>query len=144
MKDYYDILHVSKNDSIKTIKQNFKKLSLKYHPDKNKDSISQIKFKLLNEAYEVLKDPYMRGRYDVEYEKHFRFKNHLFNSILDINILPKKSNQKSIIKSKSIIKNINGETFVKEKLIQNNNGKINEKKNIYKIDKNGNKILSLE
>lgn len=42
-----------------------------------------------------------------------------------------------------IIKNINGKTFVKEKLIENNYGKIN-RKNIYKIDKNSNKILRLQ
>jgi curved DNA-binding protein len=64
-KDYYQTLGVSKTASEKDIKQAFRKLAKKYHPDANPDDpTAEAKFKELNEAYEVLGDPEKRKRYD--------------------------------------------------------------------------------
>ena len=54
MKDYYKILNCSKDSSIHDIKKSYKKLALKYHPDKNNND--DTKFKEITEAYEVLSD----------------------------------------------------------------------------------------
>lgn len=63
-KDYYKVLGVSKEADEKQIKAAFRKLARKYHPDVNKDPDATVKFKELNEAYEVLSDPQKRQRYD--------------------------------------------------------------------------------
>lgn len=64
-KDYYKILGVEKNASQDEIKKAFRKLAIKYHPDKTKgDKASEEKFKEVNEAYEVLRDPEKRKKYD--------------------------------------------------------------------------------
>jgi curved DNA-binding protein len=64
-KDYYQILGVSKGASGKEIKQAFRKMAKKYHPDANQgDPTAETKFKELNEAYEVLSDEQKRAMYD--------------------------------------------------------------------------------
>ncbi len=64
-KDYYAILGVPKNASSDDIKKSYRKLVLKYHPDKNPgDKTAEEKFKEINEAYEVLKDDQKRAAYD--------------------------------------------------------------------------------
>ncbi len=63
-RDYYDILGVSKNASLTEIKRAYRKLALKYHPDKNKSKDSAEKFKEVNEAYEILADSKKRQAYD--------------------------------------------------------------------------------
>lgn len=64
-KDYYKTLGVSKNASQDEIKKAYKKLILKYHPDKNPgDKEAENKFKEVGEAYEVLSDPEKRKKYD--------------------------------------------------------------------------------
>jgi curved DNA-binding protein len=64
-KDYYKILGVDKSASQDEIKKQYKKLILKYHPDKNpNDSSAESKFKDVTEAYEVLSDPEKRSKYD--------------------------------------------------------------------------------
>lgn len=64
-KDYYSILGVSKNASADEIKKTFRKLALKYHPDRNPgDKAAEAKFKELSEAYEVLSDKEKRQKYD--------------------------------------------------------------------------------
>jgi curved DNA-binding protein len=64
-KDYYKILEVDKKASQDEIKKAFRKLALKYHPDKNKDNKqAEEKFKLINEANQVLGDPAKRKKYD--------------------------------------------------------------------------------
>src|SRR3989337_3657647 len=64
-KDYYDILGVSRTASDKDIKQAYRKLARKHHPDVNPgDASADARFKEINEAYEVLADPDKRRKYD--------------------------------------------------------------------------------
>jgi len=64
-KDYYSMLGISKNSTDDEIKKAYRKLALKYHPDKNKAPEAQEKFKQVAEAYEVLKDPEKRKIFDM-------------------------------------------------------------------------------
>jgi len=63
-KDYYAILNLSKNATDSDIKKAYRKLALKFHPDKNKDPGAEEKFKEISEAYEVLSDKEKRNVYD--------------------------------------------------------------------------------
>jgi len=63
-QDYYKTLEVPRTASQEEISKSFKKLARKYHPDVNKSPEGEEKFKALNEAYEVLRDPEKRSRYD--------------------------------------------------------------------------------
>ena len=64
MKDYYEVLGVSKTASAAEIKSAYRKLALKWHPDRNKSSESEEKFKQINQAYQVLSDPKKKELYD--------------------------------------------------------------------------------
>lgn len=65
-KDYYEILGVSRDASEEELKKSYRRLALKYHPDKNQgNKESEEKFKEINEAYEVLSDPQKRKSYDL-------------------------------------------------------------------------------
>src|SRR5215213_11440570 len=64
-KDYYSTLGVAKTATAKEIKQAFRKLARKHHPDVNPgDKSAEAKFKEMNEAYEVLGDAEKRRKYD--------------------------------------------------------------------------------
>ena len=64
-KDYYEALGVAKDASADDIKKAFRKLAVKYHPDRNQgDTAAEEKFKEINEAYAVLSDPEKRKKYD--------------------------------------------------------------------------------
>jgi molecular chaperone DnaJ len=64
-RDYYEILGITKSADDKEIKKAYRKMAIKYHPDKNPDdSTAEAKFKEAAEAYEVLSDPNKRARYD--------------------------------------------------------------------------------
>lgn len=72
-RDYYDILGVRRGASDKEVKQAYRRLARKYHPDVNPgDKASEGKFKEINEAYEVLSDPERRTKYD-RYGKNWRY-----------------------------------------------------------------------
>src|SRR5829696_4677193 len=64
-KDYYATLGLAKGASAKEIKQAFRKMARKYHPDVNPgDKSAEARFKEINEAYEVVGDPEKRKKYD--------------------------------------------------------------------------------
>ena len=64
-RDYYEVLGVSKSADATEIKKAYRKLAMKYHPDKNQgDKEAEEKFKEINEAYEVLSDETKRKNYD--------------------------------------------------------------------------------
>ena len=64
-KDYYELLEVSRDADSETIKKSYRRLAMKYHPDRNPgDKEAETKFKEINEAYDVLKDSQKRAAYD--------------------------------------------------------------------------------
>ncbi len=63
-KDYYKILGVPRDADQETIRKAYLRLARKYHPDVNKSPGAEEKFKEINEAYEVLRDPEKRAKYD--------------------------------------------------------------------------------
>lgn len=75
MKDYYEILEVSKNASQEIIEKAYKVLAKKYHPDLQEEQnkkIAEEKMKLINEAYEILSDDNKRKEYNIELENEKR------------------------------------------------------------------------
>ena len=64
-KDYYSILEVDRNASDTELKTAYRKLALKYHPDRNPgDQSAEDRFKEVNEAYSCLSDPQKKANYD--------------------------------------------------------------------------------
>lgn len=69
-KNYYAILEVNRKSSDQDIKLNFRRLAKEYHPDKNKETGAEEKFKDINEAYAVLMDAEKRRKYDRQVAKY--------------------------------------------------------------------------
>ncbi|MES9964588.1 MAG: DnaJ C-terminal domain-containing protein [Candidatus Sedimenticola sp. 20ELBAFRAG] len=63
-KDYYKILGIKRDASVDEIKRAYRRLARKYHPDVSKEADAEARFKEINEAHEVLKDPKKRAAYD--------------------------------------------------------------------------------
>ena len=63
-RDYYDILGVSKNASAAELKSAYRKMALEWHPDRNKATDAETKFKEINEAYQILSDTKKKQAYD--------------------------------------------------------------------------------
>src|SRR6187399_3474865 len=63
-RDYYDVLGVERDASAEDIRKAYRKLARQHHPDVNKDPGAEDRFKEVSEAYEVLRDPEKRERYD--------------------------------------------------------------------------------
>jgi DnaJ family protein A protein 1 len=78
-KSYYDVLDVSKDANEKEIAKSYKRLAIKYHPDKNISNKEEAeeKFKEITEAYEVLSDPKKRDIYDKYGEEGLKQGNHV-------------------------------------------------------------------
>ena len=91
-KDYYKILGIDKKADDKAIKNSYRKLAKKYHPDKWSNSSesekaeADAKFKDVNEAYEVLSDPEKRKQYDMfgVYDPKMNFNTNMGNNDMDI------------------------------------------------------------
>ena len=65
-RDYYEVLGLQKGASEAEIKKAYRKMAIKYHPDRNRDNKeeAEAKMKEINEAYDVLKDPQKKAQYD--------------------------------------------------------------------------------
>ncbi len=63
-KDYYEVLGVTRGSDADEVKRAYRKLARKYHPDVSKEKNAENKFKEVQEAYEVLRDPEKRAAYD--------------------------------------------------------------------------------
>ena len=72
MSNYYETLGVSKSATSDEIKQAYRKMALKYHPDRGGDAETEKKFKEANEAYQVLSDTQKRKQYDQFGDAAFR------------------------------------------------------------------------
>jgi len=134
MKDYYNILEVNKASDKEEIKTAYKKLALKYHPDKNMDNkeAAEIKFKEIGEAYEILSDNEKKNNYDNGqniiihnhnpfdiFENMFKQRHHSFN--IDISNLHNMNSNFSSVNTSTII--IGNKKIIKtEKIIQTPNG----------------------
>ena len=67
---YYETLHLIKSATSEDIKKSYRKLALQHHPDKNNGSkLSEIKFKEISYAYQILSDPVQRRQYDLTFKK---------------------------------------------------------------------------
>ena len=102
-KDYYNILRVSINSSSEEIKESYKDLISKYHPDKVREDLKiEEKMKDINEAYEVLSNPIQRIEYNKEYKKYITTELRNFNIVKSKITNRQKFNPKRLINKKSI------------------------------------------
>ncbi|MGL4363650.1 MAG: DnaJ domain-containing protein [Bacteroidales bacterium] len=74
MKDYYSVLEIEFGVDILNVKKAYRRLALKYHPDKNKEPYASEKFIEITEAYEVLSNDVEKRQYDNLYSKYFDLK----------------------------------------------------------------------
>ena len=120
--DYYKILEVSENADILKIKKQYRKLAMKYHPDRNAgDKRAVKKFREITEAYEVLSNGEKRKEYDYKRENE---NNHT-----------KKKNDKENFKNKYSENNFSfGKEFFKSAAEMK--GKFEKSDGLYKISKN--------
>jgi hypothetical protein len=72
-KDYYKILGINPTASMNDIKSSYRKLALKYHPDRTSgDKRAEERFREVKEAYEILSKPIRRESFDYDYKKHYQ------------------------------------------------------------------------
>lgn len=156
MNTYYEILGISIDASMEEIKKAFRKLSLKYHPDKCNDQDSNSKFQRINEAYETLYDIEKRKIYDLNqrispksYQENVNI-NNLFENLFNMN-LNKQTTDANIFSSDHIVNQLQKpaplietiiinfeQTYFKqtipleiERTIVEEKGKVTEKERIY-------------
>jgi len=108
MNTYYETLGISRDASMEEIKKAFRKLSLKYHPDKCNDQDSNSKFQKINEAYETLYDIEKRKIYDLNqrispksYQENVNISN-LFENLFNMN-LNKQTSDSNIFSTDHIV-----------------------------------------
>ena len=102
--DYYKILEVDINASNEEIRKSYHRMALRYHPDKNKDSNAEEKFKEVVEAYEVLSDPFKRRSYNLSRKLNEEYKFTLSDNIL--NFSRHFFSQDNVNKFKSMVNNL--------------------------------------
>jgi hypothetical protein len=71
--DYYEILEISPNANSGTVDRMFRYFALRYHPD-NPDTGDRLRFDVVAEAHDALKDPVKRARYDIQHKNHSSFR----------------------------------------------------------------------
>ncbi|MGB9620817.1 MAG: DnaJ domain-containing protein [Brevinematia bacterium] len=84
-KNYYKILGIDRNATIREIKSAYRKLVMKYHPDVSRSRETEEMFKLINEAYNVLSNPKLRENYDKKLNLEVKVEDnikHTVNSIM--------------------------------------------------------------
>lgn len=143
--NYYEILNVPNDATLKEINKSYHELSMRFHPDKNpNDKYSEEKFKLISEAYSTLSNYEKRIRYDNEINRNQLFRNDFFennfqrlmnfDSIFDESKLLM-NNTRSNSKSVSVTTTIeNG--IKKTKKITNDNGNVNIEEYEENVDTN--------
>lgn len=155
MIDYYKLLNANMDTSPEELKEKYHRRLRKYHPDKTTDTYAKKKLALIKEAYNTLKDPYTKGKYDAEYDRIFNNESleNFIGVFDDLTIMPKIKLPKKIPKlsklqaskksysmnsfSSSTVVGKDGKFYTKRSFTTNNNGK---KKNFYQeftTDKNG-------
>lgn len=94
MENCYDVLGVSRDVSLGVLKRAYRKLAIKYHPDRNKDPDAVEKFQLIATAYEILKDEDQRRDYDYmldnpeeAYYHYYRYYKHRMTPKVDVRIV---------------------------------------------------------
>lgn len=94
MENCYDVLGVSRDVSLNVLKRAYRKLAIKYHPDRNKDPDAVEKFQLIATAYEILKDEDQRRDYDYmldnpeeAYYHYYRYYKHRMTPKVDVRIV---------------------------------------------------------
>jgi len=133
MKDYYKDLEVIKTATAQEIRKSYKRLALKYHPDKNKTKEGGIRFTHILEAYEILSDEDKRHNYDNQTNNQIHMNTgDLFNTIFRqtsvFKVPAQPTHNISTHSTQKIIHNINGE--IHETIIENINGNIKITKKI--------------
>tara|TARA_B100000131_G_C18021011_1_gene574575 strand:+ start:540 stop:1004 length:465 start_codon:yes stop_codon:yes gene_type:complete len=141
--NYYEILNVRNDATLKEINKSYHELSIRFHPDKNpNDKYSEEKFKLISEAYSILSNYEKRIRYDNEINRNQFFENNIFgsnfqrlmnfNHIIDESkLLMNNQNSNSVSVTTTIENGIK-----KTKKITNNNGNVNIEEYEENIDTN--------
>lgn len=125
MEDYYKILGLNKTNNVDEIKKAYRKLSMKYHPDRNKDIDASDKFTQINNAYNILSDNEKKSSYDIEYELYINSTmfTSLNNKDNDINNILYTKNTSSYISPNDMI------NLFKSQMNNNLNNNLNKNSN---------------
>jgi len=90
-RDYYEVLGVSKTTPINEIKSQYRKLALKFHPDRNKSKDAGEHFKEISEAYAVISDPEKRNEYNTFVVFHLEWVLGTYNQLPKTKTIPRKT-----------------------------------------------------
>jgi len=145
MKDYYKILNCSKDASDNDIKKAYKKLALKYHPDKNNND--DTKFKEITEAYEILSDKQKRTSYDNVGSNNIANLFHNMNNMNNMNKMNNMNMGHQFNLFNTLFGNIKRQTTMHNfnNISNNNSNNNNNSEMIHNITiQNGKKIIKIQ